>query len=446
MAALRAEASAILVDKVSDWLKQASLKDTDLETIVRGLCDRLAAAGLPLKRIHLTMSMLHPLYRAMGFTWRRGEGLSIEGYRHVEKGQSENDRFLKSPYFHLLSRGLEHMRRRFLPGEPSEFPIFDDLRKEGVTDYLCFVQDFGEDFSQGIMGSWSTDRAEGFSEGDIAILLRIQGSLAVSARMAMLSQLASNMLNTYLGANAGKRVLSGQIQRGDGETIRAALIMADMRRSTAVAEQEGRQVYIDTLNQFFDAIATPFAENGSEILAFLGDGFLAVIPCARHRAPSEIACRQALKTSQVALARMASLNQRRRKEGLKEIGFGIGLHVGNVMFGNVGLKDRLTFSAFGAAVNEVQRLENLTKKFNVPIVASDQFVDYCGGDWTNLGTETLRGSKEAMAVYAPETPADAALMAETVPQPGQREFTDAEQLILLHRDSRKTTGPQRKAG
>ena len=445
MAAARAETSAILIDKVSDWLKQASLRDTDLETIVRGLCDRLAASGLPIKRIHLSMSMLHPLYRAMGFTWRRGEGLSMEGYRHREKGQPENDRFMKSPYFHLLTHGLDHMRRRFLKGEPSEFPIFDDLKQEGITDYLCFVQDFGEDFSQGIMGSWSTDREDGFTEGDIAILLRIQGSLAVSARMAMLSQLASNMLNTYLGSNAGKRVLSGQIQRGDGETIRAALVMADMRGSTAIAEQEGRQVYIDTLNQFFDAIATPFSENGAEILSFLGDGFLAVIPCARHRAPSEIACRQALKTANVALARMSTLNQRRRKEGLKEIGFGLGLHVGNVMFGNVGLKDRLTFSAFGAAVNEVQRLENLTKKFTTPIVASDHFVDYCGGEWTELGTEILRGSMEEMAVFAPKTAAEAAVAAEALPQQGPRELTDAEQLILLHRDTRKVTPMQRKA-
>ena len=112
--------------------------------------------------------------------------------------------------------------------------------------------------------------------------------------MAVLNKLADNMLTTYLGGDAGKRVLNGQIKRGEGETIRAALVMADMRGSTRLAETAGREVYIETLNQFFDAIAAPFNRAGGQILSFLGDGFLAVYPCERHRAPSEIACRSAL--------------------------------------------------------------------------------------------------------------------------------------------------------
>src|SRR5262249_10646213 len=160
----------------------------------------------------------------------------------------------------------DHMRRRIdIDGEP-EFPIFADLRKEGITDYLAFVSGFDEEWTQGILGSWTTDRPGGFNESEIAALLRIQARLAVATRVAVLSQLAGNMLTTYLGIGAGKRVLSGQVQSGDAETIRAALIMTDMRGSTAIAEQAGRQVFIDTLNQFFDAIATPFSEGGAEIL------------------------------------------------------------------------------------------------------------------------------------------------------------------------------------
>ena len=229
MTAAQYDTSEILIDKVSDWLKTASLRNTDLETVVRGCCERLAATGIPLKRIHISLSMLHPLYRAMGFTWRRGEGLKVEGYRHVEAGQEKNDMFIKSPYFHLLSHGLEHMRRRIDADAQPEFPIFEDLKKEGITDYLAFVSGFDEEWTQGILGSWSTDRPGGFNESDIAALLSIQSRLAVATRVAVLSQLAGNMLTTYLGTGAGKRVLSGQIQRGDGETIRAALIMADMR-------------------------------------------------------------------------------------------------------------------------------------------------------------------------------------------------------------------------
>jgi adenylate cyclase len=427
------DTSEILIDKVSDWLKQASLRNTDLETVVRGCCERLAATGIPVKRIHISLSMLHPLYRAMGFTWRRGEGLKVEGYRHVEPGEEKNDLFLKSPYFHLLSQGIENLRRRIDVDTEPEFPIFEDLKKEGITDYLAFVSGFDEEWTQGILGSWSTDRPGGFNESDIAALLRIQGRLAVATRVAVLSQLAGNMLNTYLGTGAGQRVLSGQVQRGDGETIRAALIMADLRGSTAIAEQAGRQVFIDTLNQFFDAIATPFSEGGAEILNFLGDGFLAVIPCARHRGPSEIACRQALAAAHNAVMRMTQLNEQRRQESLPEVGYGIGLHVGNVMFGNVGLRDRLTFSAFGQAVNEVQRLENLSKKYKTPIIASDEFALYSGGNWKMLGTETLRGTDYDMKVHMPVEGVKGTVT-EYVPPSKTRDLTDAEQLILLHRD------------
>lgn len=431
----QSDSSNILLDRVADWLMQTALAGGDLETLVRGFCDRLAASGLPLARIHLSFSMLHPLFRAMGFTWRRKEGLKVEGYRHVVQGQT--DLFKRSPYFHLLEHDLEHLRRRISSGNTGEFSIFEDLHKEGITDYLAFASGFKEDSMQGMMGSWSTDSEGGFNDADIAALLRIQNHLAVATRMAVLGQLAGNMLTTYLGSGAGKRVLSGQIQRGDGETIRAALIMADMRQSTALAERDGRQVFIETLNKFFDALAGPFAETGAEILSFLGDGFLAVFPCARHRAPSEAACRAALTTARNAVARMGLLNLQRRQQNLDDIGFGIGLHIGNVMFGNVGLKDRLTFSAFGSAVNEVQRLESLTKKYAMPVIASDAFKDYCGGEWETLGEETLLGAKTSMLVHAPGALAKGETVAETLAEIPAHVLTDAEQLVLLHREARK---------
>jgi len=130
---------------------------------------------------------------------------------------------------------------------------------------------------------------------------------------------------------------------------------------------------------------------------------------------------------------MGLLNLQRRQNNLEDIGFGIGLHVGNVMFGNVGLKDRLTFSAFGQAVNEVQRLENLSKKYKTPIVASDEFALYSGGNWNMLGTEILRGTDYDMKVHSPIEGGKGAIT-DYVPASKARELTDAEQLVLLHRD------------
>jgi adenylate cyclase len=435
MSVLRADTSVVLLDKVADWLMQASLAGSDLETLVRGFCERLAAAGLPLARIHLTFSMLHPLYKAMGFTWRRGQGVEVEGIRHTPGGPTE--RFTRSPYYYLLTHQLDHLRRRINPAEPSEFPVFDDLKKIGITDYLAFLHVFDGEAKQGMMGSWSTDRSEGFSDSTIEGLLRIQNHLAVAAKMAVLGKLSGNLLTTYLGGDAGRRVLSGQIKRGDGETIRAALVMADMRQSTAYAEQHGRQVFTETLNRFFDAVATPFSRQGGQILSFLGDGFLAVYPCDRHKSQSQVACRNALSAVGQAVARMSALNSDRKSHGLSEIGYGIGLHIGNVIFGNVGLTDRLTFSAFGAAVNEVQRLEQLTKQYSSSVIASDAFVNYCGGNWKALGKEKLRGTRQEVSVFAPDLQAvdfNAEAESSAVVEDG---LSDAELVVLLHRDAKR---------
>jgi adenylate cyclase len=443
MSTAQSEISTILMDKVADWLTQSALAGNDLETLVKGFCERLAAAGLPLVRVHLSFSMLHPLYDALGFTWLRGQGMEVEGFR--KKGGGPNDRFLTSPYYHLLSNKLDHLRRRIDPSVPSEFPVFDELKLMGVTDYMAFVHPFSSNANQGMIGSWATDSAAGFSDSMISALLRIQNHLAVASKMAVLTKLADNMMTTYLGGDAGKRVLNGQIKRGEGDTIRAALVMADMRGSSRLAETSGREIYIDTLNQFFDAIAAPFNRSGGQIMSFLGDGFLAVYPCERHRPQSEIACQAALAAAHKATARMADLNLRRKREGLSDINFGIGLHVGNVMFGNVGLTDRLTFSAFGSAVNEVQRLQTLTKKYPHSVLASKDFASYCGANgWLTLGKEELAGIKQKLTVLSPDL--SEALLADEdgALEPIYDRISDAEQVMLLHRDANRLSAADLK--
>ncbi|WP_224545086.1 adenylate/guanylate cyclase domain-containing protein [Mesorhizobium sp. CA16] len=429
-----AEISTILMDKVADWLNESALAGNDLETLVNGFCERLAAAGLPLKRVHLSFSMLHPLYDALGFTWVRGQGMEVEGFRKEAGVPSE--RFLTSPYYHLLSNKLDHLRRRLDPSVVSEFPVFDDLRLMGITDYMAFVHPFSGNASQGMMGSWSTDSAAGFSDSMISALLRIQSHLAIATKMAVLTKLADNMMTTYLGGDAGRRVLDGQIKRGEGDTIRAALVMGDMRGSSRLAETSGREVYIDTLNQFFDAVAAPFNRKGGQIMSFIGDGFIAVYPCERHRSQSEIACQAALAAAHKASARMMDLNLRRKEQGLSDIKFGIGLHVGNVMFGNVGLKDRLTFSVFGSAVNEVQRLQTLTKKYPHSVLASKDFAGYCGANsWLTLGHEELAGIKQKLMVLSPDLSGALVPDEDGAPEPIHDRRSDAEQVMLLHRDA-----------
>jgi adenylate cyclase len=242
-------------------------------------------------------------------------------------------------------------------------------------------------------------------------------------------------LATYLGAQAGERVLSGQIKRGDGETTLAAIVWGDLRNSTEMADKLGRQNYIDSLNGFFDATAGAVADAGGAILSFIGDGFLAIFPSGRNQKEASEACKLALSAALEATHRMTEHNRQRAERDEPALGYGLSLHIGNVMFGNVGLAERLSFSVFGSTVNEVARLEALTKKFETPIVASEEFTSYCGGEWEALGSESLRGVKAPMAVFRP-TQADGALTAARVIQRSRvRDFSDAEAVILLHRDS-----------
>ncbi|NNE23129.1 MAG: adenylate/guanylate cyclase domain-containing protein [Rhizobiales bacterium] len=428
--------SSILIDKLADWLMTQALENATLEEIVAGCCERLSASGLPLARGHLSFSMLHPLYRAMGFTWRRGKGIEVEGYRHVSEG--DTDQFVKSPYYYLLTNNLDHLRCHLESAQRLEFPIHEDLKAEGLSDYLAFISPFHKDQPQGMIGSWSTDRAGGFRESEISALLRIQMRLAVACKTAVQGSLARNMLETYLGGDAGKRVLSGQVRRGDGETTRAAIIMADIRNSTVMAETLGRQGYINALNLFFDNVGSAFADAGGEILSFVGDGFLAVFPCGRNKTDSTKACEQAYGAAREALVRMEQANIERETSGEERIKFGIGLHIGNVMFGNVGLEDRLAFSAFGSTVNEASRLEALTKKYHTPLIASEDFKYYTDTeDWTELGQETLRGINEPLTVYSPTDYQTCSKTIKIKPRHKNLGYSAAENVVLLHRGSPK---------
>lgn len=434
--------SAILTDEVIRWLNKQALTDANLEHIARGTCERLAAAGLPLARANMSFSMLHPLYRAVGYLWERNKGLSVEKHRHVRDGEA--DRFLKSPFYHLVKNELPYLRRRIdkMDGA-AEFPIFEEFRELGITDYFAFMSEFKPTSGQGMIGSWASDRPDGFSDDDIKALLRIQESLAVAAKIAVKGELAHNTLTTYLGAGAGERVLSGQIKRGDGETIKAAMVVADMRDSSILAEQLGREAYIETLNTFFDGVATAFTDAGGEILSFVGDGFLGIFPSGDSPKGRREACQQAHAAAMTASSRMQEINGKRRKGALAEIRYGLGLHIGSVMFGNVGLPDRLAFSVFGAAVNEATRLEALTKTYKTSIVASEEFRSRCEGQWDELGSATLRGFSRPIKVFAPvklEQQDRAAPAERQASEPGH---SDAENVVLLHRGGTQREGASR---
>lgn len=401
MARTQADHPNILIDSVTDWLMGEALGEPAIEQLVEGTVARVDAAGIPLMRFHISFNVLHPLYSGLSLTWRRGGKVELTQLERTM--DNDNPAWQRSPLFHMIQRRIMSLRRRLAgPEAMLDFPILEELRAAGATDYYAFLIPFGSGENDGLVGSWVTDRKRGFLDADLRALHRIQRRLAVACRMLIRGKVAENVVETYLGRSAGDRVLGGQIRRGDGETIPAVIWYSDLRGSTAMAETLSRENYTEVLNCYFGCAGGAVLDAGGEILDFIGDAVLAIFPVPGDAQRSD-ACTRAFAAAQDAHRRIARTNAERAKTGMPQLEFGLGLHVGDVMFGNIGTPGRLSFSVIGPSVNQVARLEALTKEVGRPIVASRAFVDSCpGGAWESLGRRKVQGIAEPIEVFAPK--------------------------------------------
>jgi adenylate cyclase len=395
-----------LVDQVADWLMAQSLETTTIEALFEGCCERLYAAGMPLFRVHIAYRTLHPLISGIGLTWRRDAPVEIQHFPHHDGPQPE--RWLKSPHHHMIERQLPMMRRKLTgPETLIDFPVLEEFRDAGGTDYLAFLAAFGGGANDGLISSWLTDRPEGFSDAEVQAIIRVQQRFAVACKIVTRGEIARNVMTTYLGPDAGLRVLDGQIRRGDGERIHAAVWFSDLRGSTAMAEKLAPQDYIATLNAFFDAVGGAVIAKHGEILGFIGDAVLAIFPIRKGQATAARACQRALSAARLSAQRVEKLNEARAANRQDPIAYGLGLHLGDVTFGNIGVDERLSFSVIGPTVNEVARLEGLTKKLGRPVVASELFRTAVprGTKWDALGEHRVAGVRRPLKVFAPSASA-----------------------------------------
>ncbi len=399
------------IDSLSDWLMEQALSEPDLEALFEGCNRRLHAAGIPVTRAMISSSILHPLYESFNVLWTLEGG--IETTYHVHDSRNR-DAWLSSPFHYMLSHDLTVLRRK-LTGEEAvlDFPILEELLNAGITDYAGYTvyfkspgqaQAYGE-FEPGIIGSWATDRITGFTDADLRALNRLQQRLAVAVKMRIKHQIAANILETYLGRNAGQKVLNGQIKRGDGERIYSVVWYSDLRGSTQLADAMDGDAYIELLNRYFECTAGSVLSHGGEVLRFPGDAVLAIFPIG-SKTSSTVACIQALKSASMAFAKLAELNTERAVEHQAELDFGVALHVGEVLFGNIGVPQRLEFSVIGPAMNETARLESLTHALEANILTSEKFVVHMEqaqcesmGEFRLLGRHCLQGVDQPMNVY-----------------------------------------------
>ena len=391
-----------LIDTLADWLVSQALRDTPLDKLYQSTCKQLYAAGIPVTRGHVAFRVLHPLFEAQSLHWEIDKEVKATNYLHGADSQE----WEKSPFFYMITNKVPYLRRH-LVGDAAiiDFPMLQELHDEGFTDYFSFVVWFNEDadvdsLARGIVGSWCTQRKNGFTHADIRSLIRIEQRLAVAFKINIQSQITENILSAYLGPGAGDRVLSGQIKRGDGENIHAVIWYSDMRNSTQLADSMPGQAFLQALNQYFESTAGAVLHHGGEVLRFIGDAVLAIFPI-RGKNGAEKACQRAMQAAATARESLLLVNQGRQARGEEPLDFGLGLHIGEVLFGNIGVPERVEFSVIGPAANEVARLESLTKSLQRRVLVSESFAKHMKLDWVSEGQHELRGVGQQVSVYAP---------------------------------------------
>jgi adenylate cyclase len=356
------------------------------------LCWRLLGNGVPLWRATLYMGTLHPLIRGIGARWLR-ELKVIEEF-HTLYGADATDEYLQSPIRATIEDGTPFRRR--LVEETPEYPLLSKLRKAGVTDYFALA--LNRTFRRFPVVTWATDRPGGFSDADITALQEINPALAAIVDTRSVRRISANLLDTYLGPQAGRRILAGQIHRAEGERLRAVVMMTDLRGFTALSDGLPAEEVITLLDDYFDALATPIQERKGEVLKFMGDGMLAIFPAADDDDFSASSVR-ALEAATEGLERLDAVNNARRSTGRSELRTGIGLHLGEVIYGNVGTAGRLDFTVIGPAVNLASRIEDLTKRLSRPMLFSSAFARVCPRPLVSLGFQPVRGLNDPEEVF-----------------------------------------------
>jgi adenylate cyclase len=387
-------AAAYSDNDIVHWLTNGTRDERFIDNIFAELCVRLQQVGIPIKRSTLHFLIHHPQWLGARMMWAHGmREAVIETVDYDVRGRSE---YIGSPA-NEIHEGAVEVREK-LERDRSlgrRHAIYDEMRGKGLTDYVAWP--LYHTLGKRHLVTFATDRPGGFDDTHIERLFKLVPLLALVSEIRIKNRLARTLLETYVGSHAGEMVLAGATRRGTGTTVSAAIMICDLRDFTRISDNWPRDDVIDLLNSYFDALSEPIARHGGEILKFIGDGLLAIFPLTQ---PS--ACANLLYAVAEARQALAALSENNGATGRAPLDYGIGVHVGDVMYGNIGSRTRLDFTVIGPAVNMASRLEALTKQLGRKVLLSRAFADLVQGefDLEHVGEHPVRGFSEPIELFA----------------------------------------------
>ncbi len=390
------------------WALHEGLRGAKAGELFDGYCQRLIINGVRLLRGYVTTQTLHPQWVGYGYTWQRRAN-AVHHEQYARRGVA-SELWKSSPFFQLVARAragefTPMIRRRLELGpEHRDFPALVEFHEAGATDYLAALFTFGENgdpaHGTGVIFSLTTDLPGGFEEREIDLVNSTLPSLALAIKAHAGHDIASSLLRTYLGEDAGRRVHAGAVDRGTTDSLHAVLWYADIRGFTQASDEWPGPAIIEMLDDVFETLAAPLRPRGGQVLKFIGDAMLAIF--AFEDLGEAAACRLALDAAEEAMRALTARNVERKAAGLPVVGVDLALHVGEVLYGNVGAADRLDFTVIGPAVNEVSRIEKLCDVLGRELLVSERFAraaSECEGRLTRLGHFALRGVAEPQALF-----------------------------------------------
>jgi len=378
---------------VINWLMTEARRRTDPNDFLEAFALTWRAAGVDVARITTGVPILHPQIFSFSGLWELGKGTTERSYR---SGPDTAATMGNSPIRIAYEGGGPVRCDLSAPPHEGEFAILADLRRDGFTDYIVHSVPFADGSHKAL--SFATRRPGGFNRDEVALFAAMIPAVAFNLEVQALRRTARTLLDTYVGRQSGGRVLEGQIQRGSGETIRAVIWLCDLRAFTALSERLPRDELIDLLNSYFGPMCDAVAKEGGEILKFIGDAMLAIFPIG---ADAERTCAAALSAANQAQAALAQENLLREHAGRPRIDYGLALHVGDVMYGNIGSDTRLDFTVIGPAVNLTARIEAMCRQLDRQLLLSADFVETGGVGARSLGAFSLKGVGAEQEIFAP---------------------------------------------